>query len=202
MKLRQLALLNLVFVLLFSTIAAYSLGETEQTVIYQITHHTNAGELTSYTTYSIVAQEKAGYWLQRTTHMQIDSKPLSITQTLLESSTHKPLRYIMHRPARMDRPAIVVDMPLEEMGKDEVLPTPITDAFADAGRLQVQAGEFAVWQGQVGEFSLWANPDVPVLGVVKVETPEWTMELFRIEPSVTDLFPHKPPKGGRVFLEE
>jgi hypothetical protein len=102
----------------------------------------------------------------------------------------------------MDRPAVVVDMPLEEMGKDEVFPTPITEAFTDAGRLQVQAGEFTVWEGQQGDFTLWVSPDVPVLGVVKVETPEWTMELFRIDPSVTDLFPKKPPKGGRVFLEE
>ena len=202
---RQIAcLLSLCLALMFisgvSTVSA--LGEKDKTEIYKITHHTKAGELVTYTGYSIVVQEKAGYWLQRVTSKQPDSQPLSITQTLLDNATHKPLRYIMHRPANMNRPALVSDLPLDQMGKDEILPTPITNAFTDAGQVQVAAGTFAAKQGQVGDFKLWVSPDAPVLGVVKAETPEWTMELFRIDPKVVDLLPQKPKKGGSVPMKE
>jgi hypothetical protein len=181
----------------------YALGETDQTIIYKVIHRTSAGELTSYTAYSIVAREESGYWLQRTTSMQPDFKTLlSITQSLLNDSTHEPLRYIMHRPANMKRPENVIDLPLEKMGKDEILPTPITDAFADVGQVQVAAGTFEVKQGQVGGFMLWISPEVPVLGVVKVEAPDWTMELFRIENTAVDLLPKKPGKGGIVYLKD
>jgi len=180
----------------------YALGETDRTVIYKVTQHTTAGELTSYTAYSIVAREESGYWLQRTTHLRLGSKSLSITQTLLNDFTHKALRYIMHRPANMKRPENVIDLPLEKMGKDEILPTPITKAFTDAGQVQVAAGTFEAKQGQVGDFMLWVSPDVPVLGVVKVEAPEWTMELLRIDHTAADLLSKKPKKGGIVYLKD
>jgi hypothetical protein len=204
MKRQIVCLLSLSITLMLISCAStgYALGEKDKTVIYKVTHHSAAGELTTYTAYSIVAQEKAGYWLQRTTSKQPDSQPLSITQTLLDNFTHKPLRYIMHRPANMKRPANVIDLPLEQMGKDEILPTPITNAFADAGRIQVAAGTFAAKQGQIGNSTLWISFDVPVLGVIKVETPEWMMELVRIDPNVVDLLPQKPKKGGIVYLKE
>ena len=182
----------------------WALNETRYTVIYKVTHHSAMGDLESYTAYSVVAEEEEGYWLQRTTHMQSpESRPLSITQTLLNSQTHEPLRYIMHRPANMGRPPVVVDRPLAEMGKDEILPIPITDAFSGAGNLSVAAGTFAVKTGRVDDkFIVWVNSEVPVLGVVKAETPDWTMELFRIDPHAEDLLVPKPPKGGRVYLKE
>ncbi len=180
-----------------------ALMEEGQTVVYKVTHHSTAGDLESFTAYSLAGLTDAGYWLQRTTHMQRpESQPLSITQNLLDADSHQPLRYIMYRPANMGRPAVAVDLPLEEMGKDEVFPTPITAAFHDAGTLEVPAGVFAVQAAEIDKFTIWANADVPVLGVVKVEAPDWTMELFRIEPQATDLLPNKPPKGGRAFVEE
>lgn len=188
--------------LLLMTVHVYALGETDRTVMYKITHYSTAGNLTSYTAYSIVAPEESGYWLQRTTHIQIDSKPLSITQTLLDDVTHEPLRYIMHRPANMNRPPSVIDLPLEKMGKDEILPTPITESFVDAGRIQVAAGEFEAQRGEVGNRRLWVGLEVPVVGVIKVEAPEWTMELFQIDYHVEDLLSKKPVKGGMVYLEE
>ena len=45
------------------------------------------------------------------------------------------------------------------------------------------------------------NADVPVLGVVKAETKDWVMELFRITENTEDLLPQKPPKGGIVYLK-
>ena len=75
----------------------------------------------------------------------------------------------MHRPANMGRPPVVVDQPLAEMGKDEILPIPITDAFSDAGTLNVAAGIFAVKTGRVDDkFIVWVNSEVPVIGVVRV----------------------------------
>lgn len=200
---RQIFYIGIAFILISWASSVDALGETDQTIIYKITHQTTAGELTSYTAYSIVAREESGYWLQRTTSMQADFKTLlSITQTLLNNSTHEPLRYIMHRPANMQRPENVLDLPLEKMGQDEILPTPITEAFASAGQVQVAAGTFEAKQGQVGDFMLWVSPDVPVLGVVKVQAPDWTMELFRIDKTAGDLLPKKPQKGGIVYLKD
>jgi len=200
---RQILYISIAFILLSWVSSVYALGEKDQTIIYKVTHQTTAGELTSYTAYSIVAQEESGYWLQRTTSIQPDFKTLlSITQTLLNDSTHEPLRYIMHRPANMQRPENVIDLPLEKMGKDEILPTPISGTFADVGQVQVAAGTFEAKQGQVGDFMLWVSPDVPVLGVVKVEVSDWTMELFRIDETADDLLPKKPKKGGVVHLKE
>jgi hypothetical protein len=181
---RQIFYIGIVFILISWTSSVYALGETDQTIIYKV-------------------QEKTGYWLQRTTSMQPDFKTLlSITQTFLNNSTHEPLRYIMHRPANMKRPENVIDLPLEKMGKDEILPTPISEAFADAGQVQVAAGVFEARQGQAGDFMLWVSPDVPVLGVVRVEAPDWSMELFRIDVTAGDLLPKKPQKGGIVYLKE
>jgi hypothetical protein len=200
---RPILYISIIFIIISWPSSVYALGETDQTIIYKVTHQTTAGELTSYIVYSIVAREKTRYWLQRTTSMQPDFKTLlSITQTLLNDSSYEPLRYIMHRPANMKRPENVIDLPLEKMGKDEILPTPVTDAFADAGQVQVAAGIFEAKQGQAGDFMLWVSPDVPVLGVVKVEALEWTMELFRINDTAVDLLPKKPEKGGIVYLKE
>jgi hypothetical protein len=202
MKKPVVFVLSVLLILMTWTSMVYALGEKDKTVIYKIISHTKAGDLITYTAYSIVAHEKSGYWLQRTTSMQPDSKPLSITQTLLDDLTHEPLRYIMHRPANMEHPDNVLDLPLEKMGKEEILPTPLTKAFAEAGRVQVAAGTFEAKQGQFGDFMLWVNLDVPVLGVVKAETPDWTMELVRIDPRAVDLLPKKPKKGGIVYLNE
>lgn len=181
---------------------AGALGETDVTTIYKMVHQSAAGPLESYTAYSIVAREKTGYWLQRVTYLTLESAPLSITQTLLDETTHQPLRYLMHRPANMDKPARVVDLPLSDMGQDEVLPTPVMANFADAGQLETPAGTFAVKQGQMDKFSLWLSPDAPVMGVVKAETEEWTMELVRIDSHVEDFFPRRPAQGGTVVLED
>jgi hypothetical protein len=202
MRKHYVSTLSLLLILISWISMAYALEEKDKTVIYQVTIHSNAGDLISYTAYTIATQEKTGYWLQRTTATQPDSKPLSITQTLLDNTTHKPLRYIMHRPANMNRLENVIDFPLEQMGTDEVLPTPITADFADAGRIQVAAGTFEVQQAHIGGQTLWVNPDVPVLGVVKAETADWTMELVRIDPQAIDLLPKKPQKGGIVYLNE
>lgn len=182
---------------------ADALMEEGQTVIYRVTHHSVAGDLGSFVACSVAGITEDGYWLQRTTHMQDpDSQPLSITQTLLDSVTHEPLRYIMYRPAKMGRPANVVDLPLERMGKDEVLPTLITDEFSDGGTLEVAAGTFAVVTKQTEKFTIHANPDIPVLGVALIEAPDWTMELFKIDAQAKDFFPEKPPKGGMVYVPE
>ena len=203
MKKPIITILSIALILMIWASSVYALGETDHTVVYKVTHHSKTGELISYAAYSIVAQGKSGYWLQRTTSMEPDFKTLlSITQTLLNDSSYEPLRYIMHRPANMKRPENVIDLPLEKMGKDEILPTPITEAFTDAGQFQVAAGTFEVKQGQVGGFMLWISPDTPVLGVVKVEAPDWTMELFRIDNTAVDLLPKKPEKGGIVYLKE
>jgi hypothetical protein len=204
MKHTLFILFSLIFILTITFSAGWALNEEGQTIIYKVTHHSSAGDLASYVAYSIAAKEQQAYWLQRTTHMQSpESQPLSITQTLLDGETHAPLRYIMHRPPNMGRPAVVVDLPVAEMGKDEIFPTPITNDFSDSGALQVAAGTFAVKTARIGEeFTVWASPDVPVLGVVKVEAPDWTMELFRIDPYAEDLLSPKPPQGGRVYLKE
>jgi hypothetical protein len=177
-----------------------ALGETDRTVVYKVTHQTKAGALSTYAAYSIVAQEETGYWLQRTTSMQPDSELLSITQTLLDDLTHEPLRYIMHRPGNMDTPENVLDLPLTKMGQEEILPMPLTNAFAEAGQVQVPAGMFDARKGYVDDGWYWVSLDVPVLGVVKAERPEMTMELFRIEQGAVDLLPQKPPKDGIVYL--
>lgn len=181
---------------------ADALGETDRTVVYKIVHQSASGELISYVACSIVAAEGTSYWLQRTTHLKLDSAPLSITQTLINKATLLPVRYLMYRPANMDKPPRVVDLPLAEMGKDEVLPTTSTGMFVDAGQLQVEAGTFTVKQGEKNKLQLWLSPDVPVLGVVKAQAQDWTMELVRIDQQAKDLFPQKPPKGGTVHLKE
>lgn len=199
MKKHILCLLGIAGLLLIGVSTVSALDEKDKTVIYKVMHY---NKLVTYTAYSIVAQEKGGYWLQLVASSQPDSQPLSITQTLLAEKTHKPLRYIMHRPANMSRPANVIDLSLTEMGKDEVLPTPIGKTFTDAGQVQVAAGTFAAKQGQVGKATLWVSADAPVMGVIKAATPDWTMELFRIDPKVVDLLPQKPKKGGVVYLKE
>lgn len=204
MKHTLFIIFSLSAMLSISAAVGWTLNEEGQTVIYKVTHHASGGDLESYTAYSIAAKEQVGYWLQRTTHIQSpDSQPLSITQTLLDSETHEPLQYIMHRPPNMGRPAVVIDLPLAEMGKNEIFPTPLTNDFSDSGSLQVDAGTFAVKTARIDDkFTVWASPEVPVLGVVKVETPDWTMELFRIDPYAEDLLTSKPPKGGRIYLKE
>jgi hypothetical protein len=177
--------------------------EEGQTIIYKVIHHSTAGDLESFAAYSVAGVTETGYWLQRTTHMHDpETQPLSITQTLLDTDTHEPLRYVKHRPANMGRPPVAVDLPLSEMGRDEIFPVPASDAFRDDGMLEVPAGEFAVQVAQFEKLTIWINPEVPVLGVIKIEAPDWTMELFRIDDHANDLFPKKPPKGGRVYIEE
>lgn len=190
-----------VFIVLIAS-SVFALGEREKTVTYKFTHRTAAGELSTYAHYSIVVQEDEGYWLQRVTTMQPESAPLSITQTLLNDYTHEPLRYIMHRPAKMDQPENVIDLPLSKMGQDEILPTPVTGAFTEEERLQLESGTFDTQKGWNGKATLWINLDIPVLGVVKAETEEWTMELFQMSDHAEDLLPQKPPKGGIVYLNK
>ncbi len=202
MKKHYIILLGFIVLYFVFATTAYALGETGKTLTYKITHNTSAGTLTTYTYYSITAQEENGYWLQRTTTMYQDSKPLSITQTLIDDFTHEALRYIMHRPAKMNTPASVIDLPLGEIGKDEVLPTPATGAFSASERIQLETGTFETRKGQVGDVTYWVSLEIPVMGVAKVETQEWTMELVQIVDRVTDLLPQKPPKGGIVYLKE
>ncbi len=202
MRKRIVCLLSFIMLYVSFTSTALALGEKGKTLTYKVIHLTAAGKLTTYTHYSIVAQEKNAYWLQRTTTMSVDSKPLSITQTLIHDLTHEPLRYIMHRPAKMNRPENVIDLPLAKMGQDEILPTPLTGAFSESVRLQLQVGMFDTMKGRDGDVVLWVSRDVPVLGVAKVETSEWTMELIGITAKAVDLFSKKPPKGGIVYLED
>ena len=199
---RQISqLIIVILVCIGYAVTGYALGETQQTVLY-VTTYKGSQTPPVYTSYSIVAHAESGYWLQRTTSIQPDSEPLSITQTLLDNDTHKPLRYIMHRPANMKQPERVVDLPLSEMGKDEVLPTPLTNAFKESAHLEVPAGTYDTKKGQNGNDTLWLSLDIPVLGVAKAEMKDWTMELFRIDHNVVDLLPNKPPKGGIVPVNE
>ncbi len=108
----------------------------------------------------------------------------------------------MHRPAKMNRPENVIDLPLAKMGQDEIFPTPLTGAFSESVRLQLQVGMFDTMKGRDGDVVLWVSRDVPVLGVAKVETSEWTMELIGITAKTVDLLSKKPPKGGIVYLED
>lgn len=191
----------IIVLLLCLTTSVFALGEQDKTVTYKYTHHTSAGDLSTYVHYTIAAQEEDGYWLQRVATMQRDSEPLSITQTLLNDYTHEPLRYIMYRPPQMNQPANVLDLPLSKMGQDEILPTPETGTFATEEQVQVEAGTFTAKKGSDGKATLWLNLDIPVLGVVKAETEEWTMELVQIRDESEDLLPKKPPKGGIVYLD-
>ncbi|MBD3305068.1 hypothetical protein GF339_01825, partial [candidate division KSB3 bacterium] len=59
----RISLISL-FMLLGAASLGFALGETGQTVTYKVLHDTTAGTLTTYTHYSIVAQEPQGYWLQ------------------------------------------------------------------------------------------------------------------------------------------
>ena len=88
------------------------------------------------------------------------------------------------------------------MGKDEILPTPLTKVFKEHARIKVPAGTYDTQKGQDGNVTLWLSLDIPVLGVVKAEAKDWTMELFRIDHNVVDLLPKKPPKGGIVHVNE
>jgi hypothetical protein len=202
MKKHHIILLGFIALYIVYAATAYALGENGKTLTYKITHDTSAGKLITYSHYNIAAQEENGYWLQRTTTMYQDSDPLSITQTLIEDFTHEALRYIMHRPAKMNTPANVIDLPLAKMGKDEVLPTPLTGAFSEPERVQLEAGTFETKKGQVGDVTYWVSLEIPVMGVAKVATNEWTMELVQIVDNATDLLPQKPPKGGIVYLKE
>ena len=195
---------QLMIVILICTsysVTGYALGETQQTVLYVMTYK---GSQTPpmYTSYSIVASTESGYWLQRTTSLQPDSRPLSITQTLLDTETHKPLRYIMHKPANMKQLERVVDLPLSEMGKDEVLPGSLLKASKEHARVEVPAGTYDTQKGQDENVTVWLNLDIPVLGVVKAEMKDWTMELFQIDHNVVDLLPKKPLKDGMVHMNE
>lgn len=198
---KHIIALGLVLIYMGYAASVGALGETGRTLTYKVIHDTSAGKLITYTHYSIVAQEEQGYWLQRTTTMYPDSEPLSITQTLMDDFTHEPLRYIMHRPAKMSRPANVIDFPLSKMGKDEVFPTPLTGDFTESERLQLETEAFDTKKGWDDDVALWLSLDIPVMGIAKVETPEWSMELVRIVDNVIDLLPQKPPKGGIVYLK-
>ena len=202
MRKKRCIFFSSIFLVLACSITAFALGETGKTLTYKVTHNTAAGKLTTYAHYSIVAHAEAGYWLQRTTSMRPDSKPLSITQTLLDDYTHEPLRYIMHRPAKMDRPPSVIDLPLSEMGKDEILPTPLIGAFTEDAHLQLEAGSFDTKKGWDGHATLWVSLDIPVLGVAQAETQDWTMELVRIKDGAVDLLSQKPSEGGVVYLKD
>ena len=180
-------------------VSAFALGETGTTVLYKMTHRTQAGALVTYVAYNIAATDDNGYWLQRVALMTPTSAPLSITQTRLDAETHQPQRYIMHRPANMDHPANVIDLPLAKMGKDEILP-----AQAESGDVQVttEAGTFSAKEVASEHATLSVSADVPVLGVVKAESDEWTMELVSMSDTAADLLPKKPDKGGIVYLNE
>ena len=180
---------------------AFSLGEEQFTVSYKVVHTTSAGELTSYAHYSIVASEQDGYWLQRVISMTPDSKPLSMTQTLLDNETHEALRYLMHRPAKMDRPPSVIDLPLERMGKDEILPVSPEGLSGATEQIRTEAGDFETLKISEDHAMLWLSAEVPVLGVARAQTDEFTMELIHVSDSAHDLFSKKPPKGGVVYLE-
>ena len=193
-------LLGSVLLVISLATAAFALGEPDKMVTYKVTYHTSAGTSVLFTSYSVVATAEGGYWLQRTTAMSPDAEPLSITQTLLDASTHQPQRYIMYRPAKMNQPASVVDLPLAKMGKDEILPMTITGTATE--QLQLEAGTFDTQKRTDGEVTFWGAADVPVLGIAKVETPEWIMEAFSIQDGVIDLLPEKPASGGTVYLEE
>lgn len=182
--------------------SAYALGETDVTVTYKVTTHSSAGDLVVYTNYTIAATEDGGYWLQRTTQTTLDSKPLSITQTLLDSETHAAKRYLMHRPANMDRPESVIDLPLAKMGKEEILPTPAAESASGTVQIETEAGAFTTQEIAADKATLWLSADAPVLGVVKAETTAWTMELISIENASEDLFPNKPAPGGVAYLNE
>ena len=182
--------------------SAHALGETDVTVTYKVTTHSSAGDVVVYTNYNIAATEDGGYWLQRTTHTTPDSKPLSITQTLLDSETHAAKRYIMHRPANMDRPESVIDLPLAKMGKEEILPTPAAESASGTVQIETEAGTFAAQEVAADGATLWLSADAPVLGVVKAETKDRTMELVSIENVSEDLFPNKPAPGGVAYMNE
>jgi hypothetical protein len=193
---------SLVFLVMTCAATVYALGETGKTLTYKVLHDTAAGPLTTYVSYSIASQEENGYWLQRTTSMKPDSQPLSITQTLLDDYTHEPLRYIMHRPAQMNRPESVIDLPLSKMGKDEILPTPLIETLSEPITLRLEAGTFETQKGQKEGVILWLSLEIPVMGIARVETQESSMELIRITDTAGDLLSKKPPPGGVVYLQE
>jgi len=201
---RQMAAVAVLMLLSFAS-GTFAFEDTQQSVVYLVTYKTaqaaDAEAVKVFVTYTIAAREDTTYWLQRTTAVNADAGPLSITQTLLDDRTHQALRYIMHRPANMDRPENVIDLPLSKMGKDEILPVPITAAFSEETDIQVAAGTYAAYKGEKDRITLWLNAEVPILGVVKAETPDWTMELFSLTDAVEDLLPQKPPKGGIVYLK-
>ncbi len=188
------------FFMFSSVTPAFALGETGTTVVYRVTHTTPAGTLSTYASYRIVAHEKHGYWLQRTITLTPESAPLSVTQTLFDDFTHEPLRYIMHRPAKMGRPENVIDLPLSKMGKDEILPVPGGKPGANSTPLQTDIGVFETREVVIDGTQFWLSLQIPVLGVVKAATEEWTMEVVRISQGAEDLLPKKPPQGGIVYL--
>ncbi len=195
-----------ILILISSVTTSYALGETQQAVTYLVTHKTaqttHVANLTVYVTYTIAARTESAYWLQRTTSIKADARPLSITQILLDDRTHQALRYIMYRPANMGCPENVIDLPLSKMGTDEILPIPVTKAFSEETHLDVAAGTYTAYKDEKECVMLWLNDDVPILGVVKAEAEDWTMELFRITDNSGDLLPQKPPKGGIVYLKK
>lgn len=182
--------------------SAYALGETDTTVTYKVTTHSSAGDLVNYTSYNIAAIEGGSYWLQRVTYMAPGANPLSITQTLLDRKTHAAKRYLMHRPANMDRPESVIDLPLAKMGKEEILPNPNAESASGTIQITTEAGSFVTQEIAADHITVWVSADAPVLGVVKVETSDWTMELISVENTSEDLFPNKPAPGGVVYMNE
>ena len=189
-------------VLLICPALAFSLGEEQISVSYKVIHASSAGDLISYAHYSVVAYEEDSYWLQRVISMTPNSKPVSITQTLLDRETHEALRYIMHRPAKMNRPASVIDLPLERMGKDEILPLSPEGLPGLREDIRLEAGNFETLRISQGDAVLWLSADIPVLGVAKAETDVFTMELIHVSNAARDLLSKKPPKGGVVNLED
>ncbi len=202
MKTQYIRALIMLGILLACPAIAFSLGEEQIAVSYKVVHATSAGELISYAHYSVVAHERSGYWLQRVISMTPKSKPLSITQTLLDKETHKVLRYIMHRPAKMGRPPSVIDLPLERMGKDEILPMLSEGLSGVPKSIRTEAGDFETLKISKENAVLCLSSDVPVLGVARAETGEFRMELIQISDAAHDLLSKKPLKGGVVYLED
>ncbi|PID56891.1 hypothetical protein CSB45_09530 [candidate division KSB3 bacterium] len=200
MKSYQFQIVIAAMMVLVCPAAGFSLGEEQVTVTYKVIHTTRAGELISYAHYSVAAHEAEGYWLQRVISLTADSKPLSIVQILLDRDTHQARRYIMHRPAKMDQPPSVIDLPLDRMGKDEILPMPLKAISGVREIIPTEFAEFDALKCSAKNSTIWLSAAVPVLGVVKVEHAEFTMTLSQIRDSARDLLSQKPPKGGISYM--
>ena len=58
-------------------VSAFALGETGTTVLYKMTHRTQAGALVTYVAYNIAATDDNGYWLQRVALMTPPKIPVT-----------------------------------------------------------------------------------------------------------------------------